>query len=85
MFDFFDPPPEEQVVVIVGRSTIHKAEYLIRGCEHCNPEGAEVAFDHILDRLTGSNPSVTDYLLEEPARCPFCQGPITEKTLIEPA
>jgi hypothetical protein len=84
MPDFFDPSPEEQVVVFVGRSTIHKAERLIEGCEYCSPERAEIPFDHILDRITGSDSSVADYLLEEAARCPFCQEQITEKTLVEP-
>ena len=32
---------------------------LIECCEHCNPEGAEIPFDNILDRVTGSDPSVT--------------------------
>ena len=40
---------------------------LIESCEHCNHEGAEIPFDNILDRVTGSDPSVTDYILEEPA------------------
>jgi len=35
-------------------------------------------------RVTGSDPSVTDYILEEPAKCPNCRGEILEKTLIEP-
>jgi hypothetical protein len=30
--------------------------------QHCNPEGAEIPFDNILDRLTGSDPKVTDYM-----------------------
>ena len=41
----------------------------------------------ILDRVTGSDPSVTDYLLEVPAKCPLCRRDILEKmekTLIEP-
>ena len=39
----------------------------------------------ILDRVTGSDPSVTDYILEAPAKCPHCRRAILEKTLIEPA
>ena len=55
----------------------------------CNPEGAEIPFDNILDRVTGSDPSVTDYVLERAAkrecmsvihslqktdrRCDFCE------------
>jgi len=41
-------------------------------------------FDNILDRVTGSDPSVTDYVLEQPAKCPNCKREILEKTLIEP-
>jgi len=29
-------------------------------------------------------PSVTDYVLEQPAKCPNCRREIMEKTLIEP-
>ena len=62
-----------------------QAERLIESCEHCNEEGAEIPFDNILDRVTGSDPSVTDYILETPAKCPNCRREIVEKTLIEPA
>ena len=67
MRDLFDPSPEEQIdVVLVEHSTIRKAEWLIESCEHCNPEGTEIPFDTILDRVTDSDPTVTDYSLEEP-------------------
>ncbi len=82
--DYFDPVPEEQVVVLVESATTRRAEKLIESCEHCNPS-AEIPFDHILDRITGSDPSVTDYLLEAPAKCPYCRRDIMEKTLVEPA
>jgi hypothetical protein len=42
-------------------------------------------FDVILDRLTGSDPSVTDYVFEQLAKCPNCRCDILEKTLVEPA
>src|SRR5215813_4025826 len=61
-----------------------KAKKLIESCEHCNPEGAEIPFDNILDRVTGSDPSVTDYILETPGKCPRCFHQINEKTLVEP-
>jgi hypothetical protein len=48
-------------------------------------EVAEIPFDNILDRVTGSDPSVTDYVLESPAKCPNCRREILEKTLVEPA
>jgi len=57
--DFFDPTPEQQNVVLVSIATLHEAERLIESCEHCNPEGAEIPFDNILDGVTGSDPSVT--------------------------
>src|SRR5215831_16890407 len=59
--DFFDPTPEQQVVVLVESATLRQAERLIESCEHCNEEGAEIPFDNILDRVTASDPSVTDY------------------------
>jgi hypothetical protein len=60
------------------------SENLIESCEHCNPEGAEIPFNNILDRVTSSDPSLTDYVLEQPAKCPNCRRDIFEKTLIEP-
>jgi hypothetical protein len=83
--DFFDPTPEEQNVVLVKAGTLREAEKLIESCEHCNPEGVEIPFDNILDRVTGSDPSVTDYILEAQAKCPNCRRAILEKTLVEPA
>jgi hypothetical protein len=82
--DFFDPTPEEQQVVLIDAGTLRKAEKLIESCEHCNPAGAEIPFDVVLDRITGSDPSVTDYVLEQPAKCPNCRREILEKTLVEP-
>jgi len=82
--EFFDPTPEEQIVVLVNSATTHEAERLIESCGHCNPEGAEIPFDNILDRVTGSDPSVTDYILETPGKCPRCFHQINEKTLVKP-
>jgi hypothetical protein len=68
--DFFEPPSEEQRIVMIEGVTIRIAERRIESYEHCNPEGAEIPFDNILDRLTGCDPSVTDYILEAPAKSP---------------
>jgi hypothetical protein len=70
MRDFFDPTPEEQVVVLVDTTTLREAERLIESCEACNPEEAQIPFDNVLDRVTGSDPSVTDYVLEWPGKVP---------------
>jgi hypothetical protein len=83
--DFFDPTPEQQIVVLVDGATLRKAEKLFESCAYCNEEGAEIPFDWILDRMTGSKGSVTDYILEAPAKCPNCRCEILEKTLVEPA
>jgi hypothetical protein len=56
--DFFDPTPENQVVVLIDSPTLTKAERLIECGETLNEEGAEIPFDNILDRVTGSDPSV---------------------------
>jgi len=82
--DVFDPTPEEQQVVLIDAATLRKAEKLIDSCEHCNPDGAEIPLDNILDRVTHSDPSVTDYVLESLAKCPNCKLEIFEKTLVEP-
>jgi hypothetical protein len=82
--DFFDPTPEEQNIVLVAVGTLRKAERFIESCEFCNPDVAELPFDQILDEITGSDPTVTDYLLETPAMCPNCGREITEKALVEP-
>ena len=83
--DFFDPTPEQQKVILIDAATLRKAERLIESCETCNPEDAQIPFDNILDRVTASDPSVTDYILEEPGKCPNCRREVLEKTLIEPA
>jgi hypothetical protein len=82
--DFFDPTPEQQNVVLIDTATLQKAQRMIAGCE-ASTEYAEMQFENILDRLTGSDPSVTDYVLEVPTRCLQCGGKITEKTLVDPA
>jgi len=81
--DFFDPQQNNKTWFSSIAQPLHEAERLIASCEHCNLDGAEIPFDHILDRVTGSDSSVTDYVLEQPARCPNCRGGIVEKTLVE--
>jgi hypothetical protein len=80
--NFFDPPIEEIEIVLVARATIKLAQRQIGGCETCRPVDAEIPFDWILDRMTGSDSALTDYLMEVPARCSYCRRQITEKTLV---
>ena len=64
--DFFDPSPEQQNIVLVDAATLREAEKLIESCESCNPEDARIPFDNVLDRVTRSDPSVADYIVEAP-------------------
>jgi hypothetical protein len=82
--DFFDPTPEQQKVTLLDSGILRGAERLMESCEHCNPDDAGIPFDWILDLVTGSDPKVTDYILEEPAKCPNCRRAVYEKTLVSP-
>jgi hypothetical protein len=46
---------------------------------------AEWRFNVVLDQISGSDPKLTDSILETPARSPSCLREIFEQTLIEPA
>jgi len=82
---FFDIGPEDQIVLRIDATTLCEAERLIQSCEFCYSEGAQIAFVVVLDEITGSDPTVTDYLLEHPAKCPKCRRDILEKTLVQAA
>jgi hypothetical protein len=66
--DFFEPSPEEQIIVLVDSRTLRQAEHLIESCEHCHEDEAQIPFDWILDRVLGSDSTITDYILEAPAK-----------------
>jgi hypothetical protein len=63
--------------------TLQKAQRLITCSEACS-EDAEFPFENILDRVTGSDPSVTNYVMEGRGVC-SAAAMITERTLVEPA
>jgi hypothetical protein len=85
MRDFLHPEPEDQNIVLIGRHLIRRAEKLIVSCEVCSPRYAETSFDSVLDRITGNDPTVTDYIFETPATCPKCGREVYEKTLVDVA
>ena len=82
--DFFDPSPDETVIVLVDAATVRKAETFIERCEHFEPF-APFPIKAILDWVTTNLPSVTDYVLEVPARCPACGAELLEDALVIPA
>jgi hypothetical protein len=49
------------------RNTAKGGEYFL---DRYNPGDVKIRFDVVLDRLTGSDPSVTDFVLEQPAEYP---------------
>jgi len=81
--DSLDPTWEETRIVLIDESLILRAQREILSCEECNPSEAETPFVSILDEITGCDPTVTDYVLAKPAKCPRCFREIKEKSLIE--
>jgi hypothetical protein len=79
---YFEPNPEETDVVFVDEPTLLEAQVFISGCEHCEPERAEISFDQILDSITGCDPTVTEYVICRPACCSRCNHAVMEKTLV---
>jgi hypothetical protein len=79
--DFYQNP-EQRNVALIDAPTVQKAQRIIIACETCS-EAAETLFESVLDNLTSSDPTITDYILEIPARCPQCAAEINEKTLVD--
>ena len=71
-----------RAVILIEDADLRKAVQLVVGCEHCS-EDAEIPFDNVLDRVAGSDPSVTDYVMARAAKRPRCFRAVTEKTLVE--
>jgi len=69
-------------VVLIDAAIVEETQRMIAGCEACS-EMAEFPLDYILDQLTDSDPTVTEYILERPGRCLQCGAKIKEKTLVE--
>jgi hypothetical protein len=77
----FEPPLADTEIVFVDDDVLLEAQDLMTGCERC-ADYAEIACDYLLDALTGSDPTKTEYLLPRPAHCPHCSAEVTEKTLV---
>ncbi len=77
----FEPSPAETEIVLIDDEVLLQAQSLLTGCEQCASH-AEIAFDYLLDAITGNDPTRIEYLLPRPARCPQCFAKVTEKTLI---
>jgi hypothetical protein len=71
----------ESRVVLIDEALLAEATGYVSGCENCMGD-VGIAFDYILDAVTGSTPMLTEYVLCHPARCPSCFHHVTEKTLV---
>jgi hypothetical protein len=80
--DFFDPPLSDLQIVLVDERTLQIARSRLLGCESCDAD-AHIPLDWLLDQITSSNPTVTDYVIEKPLTCRYCGASITEKTLVD--
>jgi len=61
--DFFDPTPEHRLSSLT-RGYGAKLSNSLNPANTTTPEGAAIPLDVVLDQVTGSDPSVTDYILE---------------------
>jgi len=79
-----DALTEQTHVFLIDEPVLREAEEWIDSCESCSPQTAEYSFDQILDSITESDGTQTEYLLCREAICPHCHSRVTEKTLVSP-
>src|SRR5262249_44574612 len=70
-------------LMTVSAEVIRRAEKMLAGCERCAPDDAQLPFNWVLDKVTGSDPKTVDYLIIEPVHCPKCSANLTEYTLVD--
>jgi len=72
-----------ELIVVVDPATLQKAQNLIVGCAQCT-QLPEIPFKCILDSVTNSDPTSTQYILTAgSAICPRCGRSITVDTLVK--
>ena len=68
-------------IVLVPEKQVADVQALITSCESCSPL-SNLPLDYLLDELTNSDPTSTEYLMIRIPRCPVCSSPMNEKTLV---
>ena len=68
-------------IVTVSSETAHAALGLVRGCEHCCPDDADVSFGCLLAEVTCMRGTV-EFILSRLVTCPACGEGISEKTKV---
>ena len=77
-----DPEFFECELITVPPKDAFRAAAEVYSCEFRNPD-AQIPFDWLL-RDVMNRPGMYEFILQEPAKCPKCLSPVTEKTLVEP-
>ena len=75
------PPIETLNVVLIEEAVLDDVVEWVSGCDSCD-DNAKIPFDYLLDVATDCDPTITEYLMCRLETCPFCLGPITEKTRV---
>jgi hypothetical protein len=70
-------------LLTIGQKTLLKAHRRFVGCEQCDVQ-ASTPFELILEDVVGITENYIEYLLPEPAKCPNCNNPVFETTLVHP-
>ena len=78
-----EEPERETVLFTVSREVAQAAIAQVASWELCNPDGAEIPFEIILDQVMLFSGAHTDYVMLEPPACPRCRAVVTEKTLVQ--
>src|SRR5438270_10166669 len=68
-------------LIAVGNMSILKALIHVAACQGCAP-GASRSFSSVLVDVLGAEQQMTEYLMSEAARCPNCDRPMFENTLV---
>jgi len=70
-------------LLTIGQKTLLKAHRRFLGCEQCDSQ-ASTPFEMILEDVVGLTENHIEYLLPEAAKCPNCNNPVFEDTLVRP-
>jgi len=77
----WSPAPEELKGKVVDEASLLEAQDWISACEHCVGH-ALIAFNYLLDVVTGCDPTRTRHLMRRTAECPRCGHEVRERTLV---
>gem|GEM_PF-1662693 len=69
-------------LIAVSQQSVFLAESRVLGCAACSPNRATIRFERLLDRITGAA-APSSYVLPKIARCPSCNSPLLEATLVD--